>query len=124
MLAFSACGDSGPSRSSDPAVFYKGDVGTVRVFPGSQAVGPAKSTGDTLSQTYTVSANPADISRFYTDSLSDWVPVEPIAPSATAAGQYKAAWAQGASRLQLTTDMPPREAGDNPSIHYTLIFQS
>lgn len=125
MLAFLACGDGGgPKESSDPGVFYKGKGEAVRVYPGSQATGSAKTTEDTLTQTYSVSANPADIGRFYTDSLHDWVPVEPIAPSAVAGGQFRAVWEHGNDRLELTTDNPPREAGDNPLIRYTLTVKT
>ena len=125
MLAFLACGDGGgPKESSDPGVFYKSDGETVRVYPGSQATGSAKTTEDTLTQTYSVAANPADISRFYTDSLRNWVPVEPIGPSAVAEGQNRAVWERGSDRLELTTDNPPREAGDNPLIRYTLTLKT
>jgi len=122
MLALFACGSAGPKASSNPGVFHKSDAGTVRVYPGSQATGPAKSSGDTLTQTYTASANPADISRFYTNSLPAWVPVEPVSASGTG-GQYMGAWEHSGERLQVTTDNPARDAGDNPSIRYTLTLQ-
>jgi len=122
ILALFACGGSSPKAASQPGVFHRGDAGTVRVYPGSQATAPAKSSGDTLTQTFVVSANPADLGRFYTDSLSGWVPVQPIA-KATASSPYSATWEHGSNRLQLTADDPPRETGDNPSVHYTLTLQ-
>ncbi len=123
MLALFACGDSGPKASSDPGVFYQGDEVTVRVYPGSQEAGQAKTTDGTLTKTYTVSASPAEVSQHFTDTLRDWAPVESLGPSVAVGTQYKAAWENDGKRLQLTTDNPPRDAGDKPPIKYTLMLQ-
>lgn len=123
MLAFFACGDGGPKASSDPGVFYKGDAGTVRVFPGSQEASPAKTTGDTLTQTFTVSASPTEVSQFLTNTLPGWAPVQSLGPNVATGSQYKAAWENGGKRLQLTTDSPARDAGEKPPIQYTLMLQ-
>ena len=118
-----ACGNGGPKPASQAGVFHKNDAGTIRVYPGSEPTGPAKSANDTLSQTFEVAANPADISRFYTDSLDNWVPIHPITSSAIGENSYLAIWQHGSDQLKLTTDNPEREAGDSPRIRYTLTLQ-
>lgn len=121
MLMLFACGGSGPERASQPGVFHESDAGTIRVYPGSQPAGPAKSTNDTLTQTFSVTANPADISRFYTDSLRNWVPTQPMTVSGP--NSYVAIWQHGSDQLRLTADNPAREAGDNPQVRYTLTLE-
>ena len=124
MLTFLACGEDSPKASSEPGVFYKSDAGTIKVYPGSQEVGPAQSSGDTLTRTYSVAASPTEVSQFYTDSLRDWAPVQAIAPSPATPNQYKAAWEHGGDRLELITDLPAPEAGANPTIRYSLVLHS
>ena len=123
ILTLFACGDSGPERATEAGVFHRSEAGTIPVYPGSQPAGPAESKDDTLTQTFSVAANPADISRFYTDSLDNWVPIQPIAPSAVGGNSYLAVWQHGNDRLRLTTDNPAREAGDAPQIRYSLTLE-
>lgn len=134
IVALSACGSdddkskAAPKPTSQPTsqagVFTRTETGDIPVYPGSQATGPAQRSGDTLTQTFGVSANAADISRFYTDRLSDWTPIESIAPGPNPTDPYRATWEHKTDRLTLTVDRSPREAGDNPATRYTLILSS
>ena len=131
MVGLSACGSDdddeateSPQTTSQPAsragVFARADDTDIPVYPGSQAAGPAQRSGDTVTQTFSVSANAPDISRFYQDRLGGWVPTEAISPGPGPSDPYRASWEHKSHRLVLLVDRAPREAGDNPVTRFTL----